>query len=155
MFSVSILTSLDTVESVVQILAVVVTGPLLGVEFGVTGFSHPILERLPDEAYRFARGASSRILGKAMPFWYGLALLMELVAAVLWREPLVIAAVVLMVVIVILTLTTLLPLNNRLAVGSGDVAVLRESARRWDRWHWTRVGLLTVSFVMLAVASIP
>ena len=144
-------------EPIVQILVVVVTGPLVGVEFGVAAFNHPILERLPDEEYRQARGAGSRILGTVMPFWYCAAALLLIVAAVTNPGLPLIAAVVLMGAVMVLTLTTLVPINNRIAAwagGPGDTAdAPRELAHRWDRLHWVRVALLAVLFV-LAVAAV-
>ncbi|MBU9763616.1 DUF1772 domain-containing protein [Mycobacterium sp. TNTM28] len=149
-------------EQVVQILAVIVVGPLLGVEFGVAAFTNPILQRLPEAAYWQARGAGGRILGTAMPFWYlGSAGLVA--AAAVWnRGPLLIAAVVLMGLIVLLSVTVLVPINNRVAAavgapGAGGVAEdaehFHELARRWDRLHWVRVGLLAAAFVLVVLAG--
>lgn len=133
-----------------QLLALMVIGPLVGVEFGVAAFTNPILQRLPDEAYRQARGTGSRILGIVMPFWYigGAALV---VAATLWNPaPALIASTVLMGLVVVLSVAVLVPINNRVAAGhSGDDASFHELVGRWDRMHWLRVALLTASFVAL------
>ena len=144
---------------IVQILAVIVTGPLVGVEFGVAAFTNPILERLPDTAYRQARANGGRILGAAMPFWYlGAAALMT--AATVWNpQPLRLAAVALMAVIIVLTVTTLVPINNRVAAGAhgqdGDTDQFHALVGRWDRWHWLRVALLAAAFACSAVAAAP
>ncbi|MEV0673672.1 DUF1772 domain-containing protein [Mycobacterium sp. NPDC050441] len=143
-------------EEIVQILAVIVTGPLLGVEFGVAAFTNPILRRLPDAAYRQARGTGSRILGTAMPFWYFGAVALLIAAAVWSPGPLLITAVVLMGLVMVLSVTTLVPINNRVAAGfSGDEDPdqFHELARRWDRLHWLRVALLAAAFVLLVVAG--
>ncbi|MUL81500.1 DUF1772 domain-containing protein [Mycobacterium sp. CBMA247] len=140
-----------------QILALVVTGPLVGVEFGVAAFTNPILQRLPDAAYRQARSTGSRILGTAMPFWYAGTVALLIAAAVRSPGPLLITAVVLMGLVMLLTLTTLVPINNRVAAGfGGDEASdqFHELVRRWDRLHWLRVGLLAAAFVLLVVASV-
>ncbi|OBG88889.1 hypothetical protein A5699_15975 [Mycobacterium sp. E802] len=147
-------------EEALQILAVVVLGPLVGVEFGVAAFTNPILQRLPDTAYRQARGSGGRILGTVMPFWY-LGAVGLMIAAAVWNPaPLLITAIVLMGLIVVITLTTLVPINNRVAAGSWsdgdsatDVAQFHEWVRRWDRLHWVRVGLLAAAFVLLVVAG--
>ncbi|MCV7158911.1 DUF1772 domain-containing protein [Mycolicibacterium brisbanense] len=143
-------------EMIVQIVAVLVMGTLVGVEFGVAAFTNPIVERLPDDAYRQARATGGRILGTVMPFWYfGAA---ALLVGVWWlgRSPLAIAAVAVMGVTIALTVTTLVPINNRVtaSVGGGpeDVPV-RELAHRWDRLHWLRVALLAVGFALLVVAG--
>jgi uncharacterized membrane protein len=144
-------------EEIMQILAVIVTGPLVGVEFGVAAFTNPILQRLPDAAYRQGRSAGGRILGTVMPFWYvGAAVL--LIAAAVWSPgPLLITAVVLMGLVMLLTLTVLVPINNRVAAGVGGdehAEQFHELARRWDRLHWLRVGLMAAAFALLVVASV-
>lgn len=143
-------------EQIVQIVAVLVMGTLVGVEFGVAAFTNPIVERLPDDAYRQARATGGRILGTVMPFWYFAAA--ALLVGVAWPgwSPLAIAAVAVMGVIMILTLTTLVPINNRVAasVGAGtEEEPVRELAHRWDRLHWLRVALLAVALVLLVVAG--
>ncbi|WP_280834595.1 DUF1772 domain-containing protein [Mycolicibacterium frederiksbergense] len=136
-----------------MIAAVLVTGSLTGVEFGVTAFFHPILERLPDAAYMQARSASARILGAVMPFWYGVVVLSVIVAAAMRPEPLVIAAAVAMGLVMLLTFSMLVPINNRVGAWSGGGDISRADARRWDRLHWLRVGLLAAAFALLVVDS--
>ncbi|MDR3659240.1 MAG: DUF1772 domain-containing protein [Mycobacterium sp.] len=142
-------------EQFVHILAVIATGTLVGVEFGVAAFTNPILARLPDDAYRQARATGSRILGTVMPFWYAAAAVLLVADAVLGRAPLAIAAVVLMVAVMALTLTTLVPINNRVAAWAGaggePAPVDRELAHRWDRLHWLRVVLLAAAFVCVVI----
>lgn len=114
---------------------------------------------MPEASYRQARGTGSRILGTVMPFWYiGAAAL--LIATAVWNPgPLLIAAVVLMGLVMLLSLTALVPINNRVAAGSGGDGAgegpdrFHELVRRWDRLHWVRVGLLAVAFVLVAVAG--
>ena len=140
-------------KEIIEILAVLVTGALVGVEFGVTAFSHPILERLPDTAYSQGRSASARVLGRVMPFWYGLVVLLLVTVVVLQPGPLLFAAVVAMGAVMLLTFTLLVPANNRMAAWAGPADVSRELAGRWDRLHWVRVALLAVVFVLLVVGS--
>lgn len=140
-----------------QILALAFVGPLVGVEFGVAAFTNPILRRLPEASYREARGAGGRILGTVMPFWYiGATALM--VAATVWAPAVLrIVAVVLMGAIMLLSVTTLVPINNRVAAGAGageDMAQFDELTRRWDRLHWVRVALLAAAFVLVVVAGV-
>ncbi|WP_285029191.1 DUF1772 domain-containing protein [Mycolicibacterium sp. lyk4-40-TYG-92] len=144
-------------EHIAQVLTVVVVGALVGVEFGVAAFTNPVLERLPDEAYRQARAAGSRILGTVMPFWYAAAAALLVADAVLAPATGAIAAVVLMAVVMVLTLTTLVPINNRVAAwagaGSDEAPTSRDLARRWDRLHWVRVALLLAIFVLVAMSG--
>jgi hypothetical protein len=141
-------------EHIAQVVTVIVVGTLVGVEFGVAAFMNPILERLPDDAYRQARSTGSRILGTVMPFWYAAAAALLVADAVLTQARGVIAAVVLMAVVMVLTLTTLVPINKRVAAWAGtgpDAApASRELAHRWDRLHWGRVAVLLAAFVLVA-----
>ena len=98
-------------EHIAQILTVIVVGTLVGVEFGVAAFTNPILERLPDDAYRQARATGSRILGTVMPFWYAAAAALLVADAVLAPAPGAIAAVVLMAV-VLAALPTYVPVAS-------------------------------------------
>ncbi len=144
-------------ERIAQILTVIVVGTLAGVEFGVAAFTNPILERLPDDAYRQVRATSSRLLGTVMPFWYAAASALLVADAVLAPVPVAIGAVVLMAVVMVLSLTTLVPINNRVAAWAGagpdEAPTSRELTRRWDRLHWVRVGLLLAAFVLVALPA--
>lgn len=141
-------------EHLLWILAVIATGTLVGVEFGVAAFTNPILERLPDDPYRQARATGSRILGTVMPFWYFAAIAPLVGLAVVGRGSLAIAAVVLMAAVLVLTLTVLVPINNRVAAWSGPDAEApsRELAHRWDRLHWLRVAFLFAALVLVVLS---
>jgi len=129
------------VDCVIEIVALVLMGPLLGVELGVAAFTNPIVARLPDNAFRQVRSGGSRLLGRIMPFWY-IATLAALIAAA-----------ALMAAAVMLTVTTLVPINNRIATWTTDADVSRELANRWDRLHWIRVALLAVLWLLLAISA--
>lgn len=135
-----------------EAIAVLIAGPLVGVEFGVAAFTNPMLGRLPDDPYRQSRSHSSRVLGKVMPFWYAAATIAMVAAAVLTGgNPLIIAALVLMVIVMGVTLAVMVPINNRIGAWTEDVD--RGLAARWDRLHWLRVGLLVPMFVLLVLAA--
>lgn len=144
-------------EAVVGVLALLIVGPLVGVELAVAVFLNPVLGRLPDGAFAQARGDSGRVLGKAMPFWYAAALVVLIVAAVLLRvDWLFITAALTMALAVVATVALMVPINNRIGRWSGGADVDRGLARQWDRLHWRRVGLLVVVFglVVAAVAAV-
>lgn len=125
---------------------------MVGVEIAVAAFTNPVFGRLPDDAFRVARSDASRVLGKVMPFWY-IATLMLLVACAVVSgvDPLITAAAVVMAVIVLITVTLMVPLNNRIGRWTDTGEVSREDATRWDRFHWLRVALLVVLFVLLVL----
>ena len=137
----------------IEIVALVLVGPLVGVELGVAAFTNPIVAKLPDAAFRQVRSGGSRLLGTVMPFWYIGALVVLIAEAVLSRNALVVAAAALLAAAVLLTVTTLVPINNRIARWETDADVSRSLAGRWDRLHWLRVALLAVPFLLLAISA--
>jgi len=142
-------------EEIVEIVALVIAGPMVGVEFGVAAFSNPIIDRLPDDAYRQARSDGGRVLGKVMPFWYIATLVALIAAAVLTSgEWAITTSAALLALVVLLTVTVLVPINNRIAAWSQTADVDRALARRWDRLHWIRVTLLVVMLVALVAGVV-
>lgn len=157
MIFVSIAGRVVFVKAAIDALAVVVTGLMVGVEFAVAAFAHPSLAGLPDDAFRAARGYTSRVLGKVMSLWYS-ATLLVLVAA--WggtRSWLCGVAMGLMLAVMVLSVTRLVPINSRIAAWPVTGEVSRELAARWDRLHWLRVAALAAIFVLLtwAVTAAP
>jgi hypothetical protein len=141
-------------EHVVAVVALVLTGPLVGVELGVAAFTNPLVAKLPDDAYRVVRSGGSRLLGALMPFWYIGTLIVMVAAAALSRHLLAIVAVALMGVAILLTVTVLVPINNRIGAWRSNDDVNRDLAGRWDRLHGVRVGLLAAMLVALTVAVV-
>jgi Domain of unknown function (DUF1772) len=154
LFFVSIATSVEAMEHVIAIVALVLTGPLVGVELGVAAFTNPLASKLPDDAYRVFRSGGSRLLGALMPFWYIGTLAVLIAGAVVSRNVLAIVAVALMGAALLLTVTVLVPINNRIGAWRSNDEVNRDLASRWDRLHWVRVGLLVAMFIALAVGVV-
>jgi hypothetical protein len=144
----------DGMEHVIAIVALVLTGPLVGVELGVAAVTNPLVAKLPDDAYRLVRSGGSRLLGALMPFWYIGTLVVLIAGAVLSRDALTIVAVALMGVALLLTVTVLVPINNRIGAWRSSDDVNRDLGGRWDRLHWVRVGLLGAMFVALTVGVV-
>ncbi len=143
-------------SDILNAVAVVVTGPMVGVELSVAAFFNPLFARLPDDAFRAARGRASRVLGAVMPFWYMGTLLVLAVTAVRagggtsgWLCGI---ATGLLAAVVLLTVTMLVPINNRIAKWPVTGEISRELAARWDRLHWLRVLVLLALFALLSVA---
>jgi hypothetical protein len=141
-------------EHVIAIVALVLTGPLVGVELGVAAFTNPLVAKLPDESYRMFRSGGGRLLGALMPFWYIGTLVALIAGAVVSRNVLTIGAVAVMGVALLLTVTVLVPINNRIGAWRSEEDVDRDLASRWDRLHWVRVGLLATMFVALTVGAV-
>ena len=135
-------------REIVEALALVVAGPMVGVEIAVGAFANPIFGQLPDDSFRQARSAASRVMGRVMPFWYVLALLLIAAAAVMSMNWLLFSSAAVLVVVVLMTVTVMVPINNR--IGSWTNAPDRDLARRWDRLHGVRIVLLLAMVVLLA-----
>lgn len=141
-------------ERVIAIVALVLTGPLVGVELGVAAFTNPIFAKLPEDAFRQARSGGSRLLGCVMPFWYIGTLVVLIAGAALSHDVLAVTAVALMGAAMLLTVTVLVPINNRIGAWRSDSDVNRDLASRWDRLHWVRVGILIAMFIALAAGVV-
>jgi hypothetical protein len=140
-------------ERVLTIVALIITGPLVGIELGVAAVVNPLAAKLPDSGFRIVRRGGSRWLGLLMPFWYLGSLAALVAVAITSRAGLVTAAVALMVVVVVLTVAVLVPINSRVARWTTDADVDRTLTGRWDRYHWIRVALLAVIFALLAISA--
>ena len=145
--------------SALAVVAGIVTGIMVGVEFAVAVFVNPILLRLPAGPSLEARADGGRVLGRVMPFWYfGSLILTAVLAAVTWGKPAAgpaIAAAALLVLSVIMSLALLVPINNRSATWTADDHPddWREQHQRWDRLHYARVAILIAAFVLTLVAA--
>jgi hypothetical protein len=140
-------------ERIVWIVAVVVTGPLVGIELGVAAVVGPLAAKLPDSGFRVIRSGGSRWLGALMPFWYFGAMALLVAVAVVHTSGPAIAAAVVMAAAMLLTVTILVPINNRVARWRTDDDVDRGLTARWDAFHWLRVAMLATVFVLLAISG--
>ena len=145
-------------QNVLAVVTVVVVGMMVGVEFGVAVFVNPILDRLPEGSSVAARSDGARVLGRVMPVWYiGSLVLGAVWAAVAWEgagASLVAAACALLVVSVVMSLLLLVPINDRAKTwtAEGRPADWKRQAGRWDRYHYVRVGVIVLAFVLFAAA---
>ncbi len=141
-----------------DIATTVCIGLLIGTEFAVAAFINPILRKLgAREELRAIRLFAAK-LGAAMPFWYGVSLLLLVAEAVMRHGEnghlLLIAACSIWAAVIVLTLVFLVPINNRLARVDPDAVVepaLKEHGR-WDAMHRWRVATLTAAMVCFLVA---
>jgi uncharacterized membrane protein len=144
---------------VLDVIAIIVAGLMVGNELAIAVFVHPALYRLADDVHLPAATAQARVLGRYMPFWYVLVLLLTLAEVLLrWhlsgRWPVWIAvSAVLWLLAIVYTLATLVPINNRIASWAEVTppADWKTFRRRWDLLHRWRVVLLTIAFAFLIV----
>jgi uncharacterized membrane protein len=147
---------------VLDVIAIIVAGLMVGDELAIALFVHPTLDRLPDDVHLPAASALARVLGRFMPFWYILVFLLTLAEVLIrWHQsghlPIWIAAsAILWLLASVYSITALVPINNRIAswpkvTPPADWKTFR---RRWDLLHRWRVVLLTIAFAFLIVGIV-
>lgn len=144
---------------VLNVVAIIVAGLMVGSELAIAAFIHPTLDTLPDEVHLPAASALARVLGTAMPFWYILTFVLTLAEVVIrWHQsgnvPIWIGtSAVLWMLAVAVTLIALVPVNNRIKSWEGSTPPVdwKTYRRRWDGRHRWRVVLLTIAFAFLIV----
>jgi len=147
---------------VLNVVAIIVAGLMVGCELAIAAFIHPTLDKLPDDAHLPAASAIARVLGTVMPFWYNLTLLLTLAEVVIrWHQsgrlPIWIAvSAVLWMLAIVYTLIALVPVNNRIKSWEKSTPPpdWKTYRRRWDLLHRRRVVLLTIAFAFLVVGSV-
>jgi uncharacterized membrane protein len=146
-----------------DVIAAVCIGLLIGVEFAVSVFINPILHKLSGREELHAIQLFASKLGRVMPYWYISSLLL-LVAEAIFRRgsygiPLLVTAIGIWVAVILLTILFLVPINNRLTRVDPDMAghsaqkALQEHGR-WDTMHRWRVVSLTAAMVCFLLAII-
>jgi hypothetical protein len=120
-------------EDIIWIVAMVVTGPLVGIELGVAAVVNPLAAKLPDSGFRVVRGGGSRWLGALMPFWYVGTLILLIAVVVTSGSGAAASATVVVGLAVLLTVTVLVPINTRVGRWATDADVDRGLTRRWSR----------------------
>ncbi len=138
-------------DQVLETVAIVVAGTMVGNELAIAVFVHPRLSRLDDAA-----------LGAAMPFWYALTLIVALAVAFVARpagppghgEALTAAG--LFASMIVYTLLLPVPINNQVARWRPEALPdnWRALRQRWDRLHAFRVVVLAAAFVLLVMACL-
>jgi uncharacterized membrane protein len=97
------------------------------------------------------------VLGKLMPLWYGVALVLIL-GTVFEHRPIssgpglfLLIAAGIWAVTIIFTLAMLVPINNRIAKIDPEhpYDCWLQDRRRWDQLHQMRVVLLIMAFLLL------
>jgi uncharacterized membrane protein len=140
-----------------DIATAAVTGLMVGNEFAVAAFVHPQLRRLNNSTHAQAAAPLAAALGKAMPLWYGLALVLILGAA-FERRPVtsgpglfIVLAAIFWATTIVFTVTMLVPINNRIAKMDPEhpYDCWLQDRCRWDKLHQVRVVLLIMAFLLL------
>ena len=147
---------------VIMLLSLLTTGMLVGNEWAVALFVHPVLYSVRDEAHVRVAKPLARRLGRFMPFWYAISLVLAILQLlVVGRGALLswwlcCAAAILLGLIIVLTIALPVPINNQIA--GWDLDRLPEDwlslRRRWDLYHRVRVLLLFFALILLILAAL-
>jgi hypothetical protein len=140
-----------------DIATVAVTGLMVGNEFAVGAFVHPQLLKLGASAHAQTAARLAGVLGKAMPLWYGLTLVLILGAAFEHRPVssgpglFILLAAVFWAATILFSVTMLVPINNRIAKMDPErpYDCWLQDRSRWDQLHQMRVALLIMAFLLL------
>ena len=141
-----------------EVIATVVVGLMVGVEFAVAFVLGPILNALPDDSTQLGHAHGGRMLGAVMPVWYIGSLVLVAVWAVAGRHHqhagLVVAAGALLLLSVVMSILLLVPINNRNKTWTPEnrPADWKQQLNRWNRWHYVRVAEIIAAFALLVDA---
>ena len=135
-------------------------GMMVGNELAVSAFVNPALWRL--ESGPQAQGLSilARSLGRVMPVWYGLCLLLLMIECFMHRHQaalgLLLTAALIWSGVIVFSISALVPINNRVAsLNTGTQATdWKRDHKKWDSLHRIRILLLAVALFALTYALV-
>jgi hypothetical protein len=140
-----------------DIITILCIGLMVGNELTVSLFINPVMWQLEEQAQAKTLSLFARYLGKAMPIWYILSLVLLIAEAYLRRHqpalaPLL-AAIIIWIAVILYTITTLVPINNRIAALTASLPTQwRSEHKRWDALHRWRILLLTIAMICVTHA---
>jgi uncharacterized membrane protein len=139
-----------------DILTILCIGLMVGNELTVSLFINPVIWQLDEPAQAKALSLFARYLGKAMPIWYILSLVLLIAEAYLRRHqpaltPLL-TAIIIWIAVILYTVTTLVPINNRIAALTASPTQWRSEHKKWDTLHRLRILLLIIAMICLTHA---
>lgn len=146
-------------EITLSLLTTTIVGLMVGVEFSVAFVMNPIIHGLPFAASMAAGAHGGRMLGRAMPIWYIVSLILTgWLTYVMWGAAAAnagLVASILLFLSVVMSVALLVPINNRATTWTPEShpADWREQRQRWDSLHYARVGLIVAAFVLVAFAA--
>jgi uncharacterized membrane protein len=141
-------------------ITITLAGLLVGNELALSAFVNPALWRLESGSQAVGLSILARSLGRVMPVWYGLCLVLLVLESFLHRHqpalfPLL-TATLLWAGVIVFTIRMLVPINDRIA--SLNTAALspswRDDHKRWDSLHRFRILVLAVAYFALTYALI-
>lgn len=128
----------------------------MGVELCVAALVNPIFDRLPGDGAVAGRADGARVMGRLMPWWYAVSLVLTVSLAATTQSALAAAGAALLALSVVMSVTVLVPINNLTRTWTPESAPSdwRMRVRRWDRWHYVRVAVIAAGFISLAISTV-
>jgi uncharacterized membrane protein len=77
----------ELMMEVLNVVAIIVAGLMVGNKLAIAVFVYPALNRLPDDVHLPAASALARVMGTVMPLWYILVFLLTLAEVVIQPRP--------------------------------------------------------------------
>jgi uncharacterized membrane protein len=141
-------------------ITVVLAGLMVGNELAVSAFFNPAAWRLENAPQAQTLSILAGSLGRVMPVWYGLCLILGALESFLHRHQAVLAplltATVIWAGVIIFTISALVPINNRIASlnTAAPTPGWKQDHKKWDSLHRVRILLLVVAFLALTYALV-
>ena len=124
---------------------------MVGSELSVSAFTDPSAWRLDPGPQSVILSHYAAVLGKVMPFWYGVNLLLLGTETWLYRHTpdfaLLLTATIVWLLATLGSIIFLVPLNNRVIAASQG---WQAAHRSWDRRHRVRIVGLAISALLLS-----
>ncbi len=143
-----------------NIITITSAGLMVGNELAMSAFANPGLRHLESGPQAQALSVLARSLGRAMPVWYIFCLALLALESFLHLHqaaltPLLIAAA-LWVGAIVLSVSTLVPINNRIASlnTAAPAPGWERDHRKWDALHRVRVLLLILALLTVVNALV-
>ncbi|MGA9668336.1 MAG: DUF1772 domain-containing protein [Terracidiphilus sp.] len=143
-----------------DVITILCTGMMTGNELAVSLFIHPTLRHLDDRVRARAVSLFARSLGKGMPVWYIVSLVLIAAETYLRRHQpaflLLVVAAAIWLAIILITVIVLVPINNRIAALDPSALPVNwlKDHRRWETLHRWRIAALIGATTCLTYAIV-
>ncbi len=148
---------------VLDVIAIVSIGLMLGVEFSVAAFMNPALRQLDAAPQGKALGLLAISLGRVMPVWYSASLLLLIAEGYVRRAgahvTLIYVAAAILAAAIVASITLLVPINNRIAklasvAPSASLPDWQREHAKWSSLHRARLVALILMFACFVCAVV-
>lgn len=141
-------------------ITITFAGLMVGNELAVSAFFNPAVWQLESTSQAQGLSILAGSLGRVMPAWYGLCLVLLTLESFLHRHQAVLvpllSATLIWASIIIFTISMLVPINNRIASlnTAAPTPGWKQDHKRWDFLHRVRILLLIVALLALSYALV-